>query len=315
MLENLEISILEKQFEPISEVSENEFYTNPEDLAQILREHLIPLELTLSLEYLYAYFSVRHAEEVTAEQTQFPSLAEDLNFVRRTLLMISVGEMTHYRWAHQLLWSLQEEGLVAPVADARIQLAQRIPRPDELGPAHRGFRNAALRPLTPELLADLIAVERPSGYIDGAYGKLVSTLRQPKYPQHLYELAAKIDADGMGHYKNLLDVQRVLEKYIQFDAIEAYLRPLQVGTFQETAGALEHYREILVNVQQTYASIPQGEFRAAGATASCARDQMTYLQEKGEILARQGIGLPFFDEVMAGGQSWSGYDLLKYLEG
>ena len=315
MLENLDLSTLEKRFEPISQVSENEFYTNPEDLAQILREHLIPLELTLSLEYLYAYFSLRHAEEVTAEQTQFPSLPEDLSFVRRTLLMISVGEMTHYRWAHQLLWLLQDEGLVAPVTDPGIQLAQRVPRPDELGPAHRGFRNAALRPLTPELLADLIAVERPSGYIDGAYGKLVSTLRQPKYPQHLYELAAKIDGDGMGHYKNLLEVQRVLDKYVQLDATDAYLRPLRVGTFAETADALEHYREILVNVQQTYASIPQGEFRAAGATASCARDQMTYLQEKGEVLARQGIGLPFFAEVMVGGQPWSGHDLLKYLEG
>ncbi|MEM6436297.1 MAG: ferritin-like domain-containing protein [Cyanobacteria bacterium P01_D01_bin.115] len=315
MLENLDLSTLEKRFEPVSEVSENEFYTHPEDLAQILREHLIPLELTLSLEYLYAYFSLRHAEEVTAEQTQFPALAEDLSFVRRTLLMISVGEMTHYRWAHQLLWLLQDEGLVAPVADAGIQLAQRVPCPDELGPAHRGFRNAALRPLTPEVLADLIAVERPSGYIDGAYGKLVSTLRQPKYPQHLYELAAKIDGDGMGHYKNLLEVQRVLDKYVQLDATDAYLRPLRVGTFAETANALEHYREILVNVQQTYASIPQGEFRAAGATASCARDQMTYLQEKGEVLARQGIGLPFFAEVMAGGQPWSGHDLLKYLEG
>ncbi|MEM1290966.1 MAG: ferritin-like domain-containing protein [Cyanobacteria bacterium P01_H01_bin.162] len=315
MLENLDLSVLEKQFEPVSEVPENEFYTNPEDLAQILREQLIPLELTLSLEYLYAYFSLRHAEEVTAEQTQFPSLAEDLSFVRRTLLMISVGEMTHYRWAHQLLWLLQDEGLVAPVTDPGIQLAQRVPRPDESGPAHRGFRNAALRPLTPEFLADLIAVERPSGYIDGAYGKLVSTLRQPKYPQHLYELAAKIDGDGMGHYKNLLEVQRVLDKYVQLDATDAYLRPLQVGTFAATADALEHYREILVNVQQTYASIPQGEFRAAGTTASCARDQMTYLQEKGEVLARRGIGLPFFAEVVAGEQPWSGRDLLKYLEG
>ena len=186
MLENLEISVLDKQFAPVSKGVDNEFDTSPEDLAQILREHLIPLELTLSLEYLYAYFSVRHAEEVTAEQAQFPSLAEDLSFVRRTLLMISVGEMTHYRWAHQLLWSLQAEGLVAPVTAAGIQLAPRIPRPDELGPAHRGFRNAALRGLTPEVLADLIAVERPSGYIDGAYGKLVSTIQRPDYPQLLY---------------------------------------------------------------------------------------------------------------------------------
>ena len=312
MLENLDVSVLEQRFEPVSEVPSTESYASSEDLGYILREHLIPLELTLSLEYLYAYFSVRHAEEVTA-QAQFPSLAEDLSFVRRTLLLISVGEMTHYRWAHQLLWSLQAEGLVAPVANSGIKLAPKIPRPNELGPAHRGVRNTALRGLTPETLADLIAVERPSGYIDGAYARLVRTLQQPEYPQHLYELATKIDADGMGHYKTLLDVQRVLDKYVQFGATDVYLRQLRVGTFQETAGALEHYREILGNVQQTYESIPQGQFRAAGATASCARDQMTYLQEKGESLARQGIGIPFFDDVIAEDQPWAGHNLLEYL--
>ena len=313
MLENLSTSMLETQFTPVSEVPSTESNTSPEDLAYILREHLIPLELTLSLEYLYAYFSVRHAEEVTAEQEQFPSLAEDLSFVRRTLLMISVGEMTHYRWAHQLLWSLQSEGFIAPVENSSIKLAPKIPRPNELGPAHRGVRSTALRGLTPEVLADLVAVERPSGYIDGAYAQLVNTLQQPEYPQHLYELAAKIDADGMGHYKTLLDVQRVLDKYLPFGATNTYLRQLRVGTFAETAEALEHYREILVNVQQTYAAIPQGEFRAAGATASCARDQMTYLQEKGETFARQGIGIPFFDDVIAMGQQWAGHNLLDYL--
>lgn len=295
MLENLEILVPAESFERVSETQNVASYASPEELAQVLQEQLIPLELTLSLEYLYAYFSLRHAEEVTAQEAPFLTLAEDLSLVRRTLLMISVSEMTHYRWAHQLLWSLQAEGLVQPAAPQGIKLSPQVPRPDELGAPDQGARNAALRALTPEVLADFIAVERPSGYIDGAYGKLINTLKQPEYPQHLYELAAKIDADGMDHYSKLMDVQRVLEKYSQLEAIDAYLRPLRVGTFQETSEALVHYKDILLNVQQTYASVSQGEFRAAGATASCARDQMTLLQAQGEKLARQGIGIPFFD--------------------
>ncbi|MEM6839505.1 MAG: ferritin-like domain-containing protein [Cyanobacteria bacterium P01_D01_bin.6] len=298
MLEKINVLIPQEHFDSAPEPQKPNHYSDPEELVWVLREHLIPLELTLSLEYLYAYFSLRHSEEVVADVAQFPTLSQDLNFVRRTLLMISVGEMTHYRWAHQLLWLLQAEGLAQPTESQGIKLSRKIPRPDELGAPDQGFRRPALRPLTPDVLADFIAVERPSGYIDGAYAKLVATLKQSEYPQHLYELAAKIDADGMDHYSKLIEAQRILEPYSQSAAIAAYLRPLQVGTPEETRDALDHYREILLGVQQTYASISQGEFRAAGETVSCARDQMTFLQEEGEKLARQGIGVPFFSDAI-----------------
>ncbi|HEY9659936.1 MAG TPA: ferritin-like domain-containing protein, partial [Allocoleopsis sp.] len=106
-------------------------YASPLELAQVLRDHLIPLELTLSLEYLYAYFSLRHPEEITSSDERFPTLTEDLSLVRRQLLQISVSEMTHYRWAHQLLWSLHAEGLVEDVFTPIISLADRLPRPQE----------------------------------------------------------------------------------------------------------------------------------------------------------------------------------------
>lgn len=289
-------------------------YSSPLELAQVLRDELIPLELTLSLEYLYAYFSVRHAEEITAADERFPTLVEDLSLVRRLLLMISASEMTHYRWAHQLLWSLHAEGLVSDVFTPTITLAPRIPRPLAQGPVDQGFRDRALRPLSPSVLADLIAVERPSGYIDGAYAKVVCTLRSPKYPEHLYELAARIDADGMSHYTRLLEIERVLAKYTTSGATNVYLRSLRLGTPTETRAALDTYETILLDVEKTYTSMYQGEFRAASVTVDRAREQMTLLQDQGERLARQGLGIPFFDGSTEQARQLSSTNLIEYLD-
>jgi hypothetical protein len=270
-------------------------YDSPLELAQVLRDQLIPLELVLSIEYLYAYFSLRHPQEISIPDERFPSLQEDLSLVRRQLLLISVSEMTHYRWAHQLLWSLHAEGLVIDEFHPVIALAQRIPRPAEDGPAGEGFRERALRTLTPDVLADFIAVERPSGFIDGVYARVVSTLHDPKYPERLYELATRIDADGMGHYSRLVDIERVLAKYIQSNSTSTYLRNLQLGSRETTQDALKTYEQILLDVQKTYMTMYQGEFRAATVTVERARDQMTLLQEQAERLARNGLGIPFFD--------------------
>ncbi len=289
-------------------------YASPLEMAQVLRDHLIPLELTLSLEYLYAYFSLRHPEEITIPDERFPTLREDLSLARRQLLQMSVSEMTHYRWAHQLLWSLHAEGLVQDVFTPVITLAQRIPRPDREGSADQGFRDRALRPCTAAVLADLIAAERPSGYIDGAYARVVSTLRSPQYPERLYELATRIDADGMDHYSKLLDMERLLAKYIHTNSTDTYLRPLQVGTPAIARDALETYQTILVDVQKTYVSMYQGEFRAATLTVDRAREQMTLLQEQGERLARQGVGIPFFDDSSEEGKRLSGSNLIEYLD-
>lgn len=289
-------------------------YSSPLEVAQVLRDQLIPLELTLSLEYLYAYFSLRHPEEITTPDERFPTLIEDLSLVRRQLLQISVSEMTHYRWAHQLLWSLHAEGLVEDVFTPIISLSQRVPRPSEQGPVEQGFRDRALRPFTPEVLADLIAVERPSGYIDGAYARVVSTLRSPKYPERLYELAVRIDADGMGHYSKLLDMQRILSKYIQSGSTSTYLRKLQLGTVEATRDALETYQTILVDVQKTYAAMYQGEFRSATISVDRAREQMSLLQEQGERLARNGLGIPFFDDSNEDTKRLSSSNLIDYLD-
>jgi hypothetical protein len=289
-------------------------YDSPLALAQVLRDELIPLELTLSLEYLYAYFSLRHPEEIITPDGRFPTLIEDLSLVRRLLLMISVGEMTHYRWAHQLLWSLHTEGLVSDVFTPTITLAQRVPRPDEQGAVDQGFRDRALRPFTPSVLADLIAVERPSGYIDGAYARVVSTLQSPNYPARLYELATKIDADGMGHYSKLLDMQRVLMKYSQSGSTDVYLRTLRLGEQNETRDALETYATILLDVQKTYASMYAGEFRAASVTVDRSREQMSLLQEQGERLARAGLGIPFFGDADEPANQLASSNLIEYLD-
>ena len=85
-------------------------FASPAELAKELRERLAPLEMTLAIEYLYARFSIIDPKQ--APKGRWPGLADDVVFVRDYLMLVSVSEMTHMRWANQLLWELYEHGLV-----------------------------------------------------------------------------------------------------------------------------------------------------------------------------------------------------------
>ena len=47
------------------------------------------------------------------------------------------------------------------------------------------------------------------------------------YPEGLFQLAVRIDSDGMQHYQKFRDVKRFLEPYAKQEAL--YLRPISVG--------------------------------------------------------------------------------------
>ena len=73
------------------------------------------------------------------------------------------------------------------------------------------FRRAKLRPLTPLVIDDFIAVEHPSAFIDGAYARVITTLREPEYPAHLVEIALRIAADGLQHEKRFREIKSALD--------------------------------------------------------------------------------------------------------
>ena len=80
-------------------------YETVKELIDDLENGLSGMELTLALEYLYAYFSLREPDEVTPEQeAAWPGLKEDLRAARQLILSVALSEMTHLRWVNQVLW-------------------------------------------------------------------------------------------------------------------------------------------------------------------------------------------------------------------
>ena len=249
-----------------------------------LRDHLVQLaglEHLVSLLYLYARYSVLATPALGAA----PLLKEDLEFSRQILLEIAVSEMQHLRWANQILWHLFEAGVVPDWKDFTPSVA---PPADKI-PGAGGLPDtpAKLAPLTPETLKLFVAVEEPSGFIDGRYARVTATLLQAKYPPHLHDLASVIVRDGENHYLHFRDMQQVLSAY----PTALYLRPLVEAAPDDArvAPALETYKAIVDELTSGY---QRGDMMNLKSIAE-ARAKMFDLDTQAEALAGQNIGIPF----------------------
>jgi len=251
----------------------------PFDTAEALADELVQLcglEHVVMLEYLYAYYSLRQPAEVAAAR------ADDLTFVRHELLAVAVSEMRHLRWANQLLWTMAQRGLIAPRPPA-LAPANDVPTAD-------GERPRDLRPLEPNVLADFIAVERPSGTLDGAYTRVVATLARG-YPETLLQLARQIVADGMEHYTRFSEIAKVLGAWsIPAGAAAPWLRPIAKANPANAAAALDAYHAVLANLEAAY---KRGDMEDAARIID-ARAAMMRLDTEAEKLAVAGLGVPFF---------------------
>jgi hypothetical protein len=259
-------------------------FPSPRELAEQISQ-LATLEHALALEYLYALYSVRSPAEAAA-QAGWPALADDVTFVRHFILLVAVSEMMHLRWANQLLWELAEHNLIRRAEfGPQLGVAPRIPTSAAGGPRPR-----ALRPLTRVTLADFVAVEQPSGFIEGQYARVTATLRQKGYPDSLYQLASRIVYEGMEHFSRFRDVDLVLAQYPAGDP--PYLRPLTLGDASnpDVQKALGLYRGILDNLKAAYAT---GSVQDR-ALIIRARQDMTDLNGVADQLGAKGVGIPFF---------------------
>jgi hypothetical protein len=270
-------------------------YASAEEMIDELEQVLAPMEMTLALEYLYAVSSVRAPEE--APPARWPTLRDDVIAARRFVMLIAIGEMTHLRWANQMLWELAQCGFFPKGRSYRpiVEPGDRIP----IGPNR--WRPRALRPLTPATLDELIAAERPSGPLDNAYARCVATLEEPRYPRHLYELAVRIDTDGADHYGKLREVRRVLRSYANAPSPPPYLRGIHLGTPYEASEALAEYDAIRRALGAAYTAEAEGEPRRAQEALDAARVNMDRLRVIAERLAANGIGIPFWQEAAAAG--------------
>ncbi len=163
---------------------------------------------------------------------------------------------------------------------------------------HHKPRPRQLRPLTLETLNDFIKLEKPSGFIEEAYARVVATLRRPEYQDlnHLYELAIRIDTDGVQHFSQFNNVKKALEVYPK-DRPDLYLRNVRVGRPDEAREALELYNGIILpHLSRAYSSFSEKQFHTGGEQTHVARETMTKLNQIGDELARQGIGIPFWED-------------------
>lgn len=252
-------------------------YKNAAEMIDDLEQRLAPLELRLAFEYLYGLFSLHQPEEIDA--ARWPTMPADLIATRQSITLVAIGEMTHLRWANQLLWSLDQAGLYP---------RGRRYRPVLSTPPGR------LRPLDAAALADYIHIERPGGAVDRSYARCVATLEQPKYPRALWQLAVKIDSDGLEHFQRFTEMQRTLAAYGGQGVDRPYLRPVKPGTRAQTAGALAQVRTLLALLQDAYIAQYRNEPDAAQAAIARSRAVMDALRVQAEALAVQGVGIPFF---------------------
>ena len=86
----------------------------PFSSAQELRERIVELaglEHLVALLYLYALFSVITSEDAAriATDGDWPTLVEDVRFVRSVLTEVAIGEMQHLRAVNLLLWNLDKQ--------------------------------------------------------------------------------------------------------------------------------------------------------------------------------------------------------------
>ena len=258
-----------------------EAFAEPFPTAEALADELVSLcglEHVVLLEYLYAYYSLKRPEDFAD-----PRSAADALFVRHELLGIAVSEMRHLRWANQLLWTLAKLGLIRDRGPAL--------EPGRKVPAANGERDRQLRPLVLPTFDDFVAVERPSGTLDGAYARVVATLRVG-YPEPLLQLARQIVAEGTDHYNRFREIGIVLRSWpgARSGTVTPWLRPIQLGSPAATGRALYLYRGILRDLTDAYR---RGDMEDAGKILD-ARRQMMALDDAAEQLAANGIGVPFF---------------------
>ena len=199
--------------------------------------------------------------------------------------------MQHLRLANQLLWELADAGLIVRAEfGPSLGVSQRMPDSAQGGPRPRSLRSLDLA-----VLADFVAVERPSATIEGEYARVVATLRQPEYANHnlLYQLASRIVNEGQDHFLRFSELEAVMRQYEHDANPTPWLRNITLAdaTDARVRPVLQIYEQIVKDLTQAYAtdSITGRKFIVD------ARGAMLKLDEACVNLATtHKLGVPFF---------------------
>ena len=274
-------------------------YKSISEMIEDLSGELAGLELTLALEYLYAYFSLRHPDDVTEQQeADWPGLSGDLRAARQLILSVALSEMTHLRWVNQVMWLIINAGLHDEPYVPCLTPAKEVADIDKSNPGKECKRPRSLRVATPETLQSFVDVERPDGALDSEYIRLVNYLRESSepFPEGLLQLAVRIDSDGLQHYQKFRDVKRILEPYTENETV--YLRPLVEAKppyNDQVSEALDLIRNTIKSLGEAYKlEAALKDMPQANQHIKNARNDMHKLSDIAEELAANNIGVPFF---------------------
>jgi len=314
-------------YTPQADIAANPFGSREELLKTLF--DLAPLELALTFEYLYALFSLRDDKKVKGDE-----LKGAVQLARDRLLLTTMNEMQHLRWVNEIIWNLPTEGKepFEPVLEippglriptsplppsSRLNLKQKVEKFTEiernidpetarlLNPVvderaqgqkttEKPTRAPQLRRLTKDVVDDFVAVEHPSGLVDGAYARVIATFNQeknrPRLPRHLVELPLRIAGDGVQHEIRFFELKQAL---LPFEDAE-YLRDVALDRDGASA-ALPLLGTIKKGLRQAYYFAGNKAPEVSGGFIKDARDAMTKLFVVGEELARKGVGIPFFE--------------------
>jgi Ferritin-like len=267
---------------------EAEPFKDAEELADVLRDRLAPLEMALALEYLYARTSLLTQEEARSRAGE--GAAVSVVYARHFLLLTAASEMQHLRSANELLWQLYQKRLIKGYYEPVLTPASKIPRPPN---KTRAPRSLEMRRLEPDTLEDFIDVERPSGFLDGEYAKVIATLRRDgRYGPAMLELAERIANDGMDHERHFLDMRAVLRR---FPSEECYLRELKRAEPGDPtiADAKAMFHSIKNELAIAFKNGAAGNLPGMGKHLNTARKHMDHLLVEIDKLAFLGVGFPF----------------------
>ena len=267
-------------------------YDSPEELYGVLHGKLAGLEMTLALEYLYASFSL--IPEDGPPVSGWPSAREHAAMARHALRLTAISEMEHLRWVNELLWSLADAFFPKQYKPA-LEPCLILPVPPLVQGHARRHRRRALRPLTLDVLAEFVAVEQPSGGIDGVYARVIATLAQDGYPPSLHQLASRIANDGMQHFSRFAALRETLEPY--GDVNPAYLLPrFQPGAphDQGVGVALATYQTLIGKLGGAYAALAGKNYALGGTLIAQARADMQAFLASADALASRNLGVPFW---------------------
>jgi Ferritin-like len=314
-------------------------FGNPSDLLRELQVWLAPLELTLIFEYLYARFSVLTSEEVMKDSGDktLAGIVDFVRYnllLIATSEMHHLRWANELIWklckARDLpftpvleICEVVPKSPVAPTLDkytaAAIGSYVKIEHKIEFHPAdleaptkaalaefeaknkgvESGYRERALRRLCKDVISDFIALEHPSSFIDGAYARVIATLRQGNYSPDLVDVATRIASEGMEHERHFIDISTALAPYQESE----YLRPMQVGTQHDAARALQELDKIIESLRKAYRVAGQNKLEMTNPDIAAARSAMNELLKIGEDLGSDGIGIPFFSRWESSGSS------------